>query len=477
MEKALYKRIDWTLIICYLLLVIFGWINIYASLYNEELTSGIFDFSQRSGNQLIWIGSAFILAFSILFIISPKVYTAIPWLLYILIILLLIAVLIFGTRVNGAKSWLSFGAFSIQPAELSKISTSLVLAALMSKYGFKLSGYQDLLMILIALVLPMGLILLEPETGTLIVYLGYIFVFYREGLSGWILVFGICAIALFILTLMFDPFISLILTFAIAGAATIVFAKKRWPSIAIFLPTTTLFLFLPKLAERFGVDLSGILSPEYILLATSLLFIAVLFLINTKNRIPNLKYILLFWICSIIIIFSVEIIYEKILMDHQRARIDNLLGIEVDLQGAGYNVNQSKIAIGSGGLSGKGFLDGTQTKFNFVPEQTTDFIFCTVGEEWGFLGSTFVVLLFFIMIARIIILAEKNNDAFTRIYGYCVASLFFVHVLVNIGMTIGLFPVIGIPLPFMSYGGSSMWTFTILLFIFIRLNMEKEKVR
>ena len=191
MERALYKRIDWTLIICYLLLVIFGWINIYASLYNEELTGGIFDFSQRYGSQLIWIGSAFILAFSILFIISPKFYTVIPWLLYLIIILLLIAVLIFGTRVNGAKSWLSFGAFSIQPAELSKISTSLVLAALMSKYGFKISGYQDLLMIFIALILPMGLILLEPETGTLIVYLGYIFVFYREGLSGWVLVFGI----------------------------------------------------------------------------------------------------------------------------------------------------------------------------------------------------------------------------------------------------------------------------------------------
>lgn len=474
MERALHKRIDWTLIICYLLLVIFGWLNIYASIYSEEVVT-IFNFSERYGSQLIWIGSALILAFVILFIISPKVYSAIPWVLYLTILGLLVVVLLFGKEINGSKSWISFGAFSIQPAELSKISTSLVLAALMSRHGFRISKLPDLFTVIIALALPMGLILLEPETGTLIVYAGFIFVLYREGLSGWILIFGLFAIALFILTLVFNPYLTLLISFIIVATATTLFAKRR-KGLSILFISILLIILLPKIL---GPDTPFFekIRPEYFALIVSAITAAVLLIINLRSRINNLIYVLLFWLFSAFVILSVELIYEKVLMDHQKARIDNLLGIEVDLQGAGYNVNQSKIAIGSGGLTGKGFLQGTQTKFNFVPEQTTDFIFCTVGEEWGFVGSVIVILIFFIMISRIIILSERNHDSFTRIYGYCVASLFFVHVLINIGMTIGLFPVIGIPLPFLSYGGSSLWTFTILLFIFIRLNMERDKIR
>lgn len=475
MERALYKRIDWTLIICYLLLVIFGWLNIYASIYSEEVTT-IFNFSERYGAQLIWIISAFVLAFSIMFLISPKVYTAIPWIIYIVIIGLLLYVLLFGKVVNGSKSWIEFGFFSIQPAELSKISTSLILASIMSNHGFRLTKLGDLMITIAVVALPMILIFLEPEIGTLIVYAGFIFVLYREGMSGWILVFGIFAIALFILTLVFDPYTTLIVAFIIAGVATTLFAKRRLATFLIFL-VILLVMFLPKILDATKINLIAEIPAEYFALGISSIAAIVLGVMSIRVKIPNLRYILLFWICSVIVIFSVEFVYEKVLMDHQKARIDNLLGIEVDLQGAGYNVNQSKIAIGSGGLTGKGFLNGTQTKFNFVPEQTTDFIFCTVGEEWGFTGSVFVILLFFIMISRIIVLSEKTHDAFTRIYGYCVASLFFIHVLVNIGMTVGLFPVIGIPLPFLSYGGSSMWTFTILLFIFIRLNMERDKVR
>lgn len=466
-----YKRPDWVLIITYVFLVLFGWINIYASVYNEEVFS-IFDFSKRFGMQLIWIGASFLMALFILYIISPKVYTVFPWFFYIGILLLLFLVLIVGKEVNGSKSWFSFGAFSIQPAELSKITTSLCLALIMSKHGFRFDRREDILTTAAMILLPVLLILLEPETGTIIVYSGFLFVLYREGLSGWILLYGLLLITLFITTLKFSPFVSVMILTVSIGAVTAILSKKTSRNLGILIVCCTAFAFIPKLSEL-ELNIPLLSKPEYLLIILTIPIALYLFYLSGRNRKRYLRYTSIAFITSIILIFSVEIVFEKVLKDYQKSRIENLLGITEDLQGAGYNVNQSKIAIGSGGFSGKGFLNGTQTKFNFVPEQTTDFIFCTVGEEWGFLGSLFVIVVFMIMIVRILTLAEKKRDAFARIYGYCVASLLFMHVAINIGMTIGLFPVIGIPLPFLSYGGSSLLTFTALLFIFIRLDMER----
>lgn len=465
------KNPDWILLITYTLLVIFGWLNIYASVYSEEVST-IFDFSTRFGMQLVWIASAFIIALFILYIISPKVYTVFPWFFYIGILLLLVLVLIVGKEVNGSKSWFSFGFFSIQPAELSKITTSLCLALVMGKYGFHINKLSDILTVAVILLSPMFLIMLEPETGTIIVYLGYLFVLYREGLSGWILSYGILLIILFIVALKFSPFVAIMILIIALGLITVVLSKKSPRNLLILTASTLPLFFIPRLLSTEFISSFTDIKPETLLIAITVPPVLYLLFHSLNKRIKYLKYTSLVFILSLALIFSVDFVFENILKEYQKSRIENLLGITEDLQGVGYNVNQSKIAIGSGGFSGKGFLNGTQTKFNFVPEQTTDFIFCTVGEEWGFLGSLSVMILFLIMIVRIIILAEKKEDSFTRIYGYCVAALLFMHVVVNIGMTIGLVPVIGIPLPFLSYGGSSMWTFTILLFIFIRLDIE-----
>lgn len=466
-----FGKIDIPLVVCYLLLVFIGWINIFASVYSEEHSS-IFDMSQRYGMQFIWIITALVLAVSILFLLNPKIYSVLSPPIYLFVCFLLVAVIFLGKEVNGSNSWFRLGPVSFQPAEVSKISTSLFLAYLMSKYNFKLGKMRDALSVALAILVPMAIIVMEKETGSALVYCGFVFLLYREGLSGWFLIFGLMSILLFVVTLAVSPLAAFIIVFAAGMIINGIYTRKLWTHLAIAVPVGTAMALLPYLANRFLPDFN-VIKVEYIALA---IMGSATLLTLTKfrgRRTRHLKYLVMGLACSVILVFSVEFIFNSILQPHQRSRIENLLGIKEDLMGAGYNVHQSKIAIGSGGFTGKGFLNGTQTKFDFVPEQSTDFIFCTVGEEWGFLGSVAVVAIYMFLITRLIILSERQKDRFTRIYGYCVACCFFMHFFINIGMTMGLVPVIGIPLPLLSYGGSSLWSFTVLLFIFIRLDMER----
>ena len=464
-------KIDLPLVICYLLLVFIGWINIFASVYSEEHSS-IFDMSQRYGMQFIWIMTAFVLAVSILFLLNPKIYSVLSPPIYLFVCVLLVAVIFLGKEVNGSNSWFRLGPVSFQPAEVSKISTSLFLAYIMSKYNFRLGRMRDAISVALAILVPMAIIVMEKETGSALVYCGFVFLLYREGLSGWFLIFGLMSILLFVVTLAVSPLAAFIIVFAAGTIINGIYTRKLWTHLAAALPVCAVMALLPYLLDRFLPDFTAV-KVEYIALGIMTAATALTLIKFKGRRARHLKYLVTGIVCSIILVFSVEFIFNNILQPHQRSRIENLLGIKEDLMGAGYNVHQSKIAIGSGGFAGKGFLNGTQTKFDFVPEQSTDFIFCTVGEEWGFLGSVAVVAIYIFLITRLIILSERQKDRFTRIYGYCVACCFFMHFFINIGMTMGLVPVIGIPLPLLSYGGSSLWSFTVLLFIFIRLDMER----
>ncbi len=419
--------IDWVLIALYSVLIFMGWINIYAATFNENYQS-IFDMSQSYGKQMMWICTSYFLAWVIL-MLDPRFFSRLAYLIYGVCIALLIGVLIFGTEIKGAKSWYTFGGFSFQPSELAKFGTALALTFYLTNLNKKFSGFFTRIKALTILLIPAGLILLQPDTGSVLVYASFIFVMYREGLSGNFLLLGLGAIAIFIL--------------------------------ALLLNTTTIEL-------PFDIILPG---QTMMVVVIGLIFLV---LYSLFKKIKKVKWVLLASFLMVSgYIFAVNYSFNNILQKHQRARINELLGIESDPTGAGYNVHQSMIAIGSGGGFGKGFLQGTQTKYDFVPEQSTDFIFCTVGEEWGFIGTFVVIALFLFLLFRLIILAERQRSKFSRIYGYCVASIFFFHLAINVGMTIGLAPVIGIPLPFFSYGGSSLWSFTILLFTFIKMDAER----
>ena len=470
MGEYKFGKMDIPLVVSWLLLIFIGWINIFASIYSEE-HSTIFDMSQRYGMQFIWIITAMVLAACILFLFNSKIYSVFSTPIYLFVCALLVAVIFLGKEVNGSNSWFRLGPVSFQPAEISKISTSLFLAHLMSKYSFKLTRLKDAVSVALAILVPMAIIVMEKETGSALVYCGFIFLLYREGLSGWFLIFGILSIVLFVVTLAVSPLAALIILFALSGIVNGIYTRRLWLHLAVLIPMATLLGFLPAIMNAVAPEFP--VEVEYmalVLMAIPVIFSIVKF---SGKRMKHLKFLITGFICSIILVFSVQFIFNNILQHHQRERIENLLGIKEDLMGAGYNVHQSKIAIGSGGFAGKGFLNGTQTKFDFVPEQSTDFIFCTVGEEWGFIGSVIVIGIYIFLITRLIILSERQKDRFTRIYGYCVACCFFMHFFINIGMTMGLVPVIGIPLPLLSYGGSSLWSFTILLFIFIKLDMER----
>lgn len=468
----LYRKLDWPLIITWFALVMIGWISVFASVYDEE-HAHILDISQRYGMQFIWIITSLIIASFILFVINPKLYNVLAWILYFLSMLLLFAVIFVGVEVNGSKSWFMIGPVRVQPAELAKITTSFALASMMSAYNFRLKRFSSLVKVGLVIVVPMLLIILEKETGSALVFASFLFVLYREGLSGWYLTFGILAILLFVVTLAFSSFTSMILLFVLMVIAKTAFSKRYLHNIVFLAAYLPVLILSPGVGELKFIPWA-LKDVEWLAVFMTVPLLYFMYkAIREKTR--YMKYILLSFFVSTALIFSVQFFFDEVLQDHQRARIENLLGVTEDLQGAGYNVHQSKIAIGSGGFFGKGFLKGTQTKFNFVPEQSTDFIFCTVGEEWGFAGSLVVVGLFVFMLIRILTLAERQKDNFTRIYGYALASVIFMHFFINIGMTIGIMPVIGIPLPFVSYGGSSLWAFTIFLFVFIRLDLERWK--
>ena len=472
------KTIDWRLVIYYLLLILIGWANIYASVHSSEPTS-IFDWECRSGKQFVWILTSFVLAVIILFALSPRIYEGLSVPIYAGVILLLIAVIFLGIEVKGSRSWFEFGPVRFQPAEISKISTSLMLATFMSQLGYRIGRMKDFIITALIILVPMMIIVLQSETGSALVYVGFIFMLYREGLSGWLIFLIGMAILTFILTLTASPFTAILVLIGITSFCIFLFSGRLKWWLMIGLPTIILLAFVPSilgaLTDPEVPSFWDKIKPMYIL--WGLLAIAVpggiIAAFREGNRFANLA--ILSFLAGIVLVYSTDFIFNDVLQDHQRKRIEVLLGMKEDPAGVGYNVNQAKIAIGSGGFAGKGYLNGTQTAYGFVPEQSTDFIFCTIGEEWGFLGSASLILLYVLLIWRIIKDAEKSREAFTRIYGYCVACCIFMHLFINIGMTLGIMPVIGIPLPFVSYGGSSLWAFTILLFIFIALHRNESK--
>jgi rod shape determining protein RodA len=425
-ENSLFYGVDTITVITYIVLVFLGWLNIYAAVYNED-HQNIFDVSQKYGKQLIWIGTAFVIAISIL-IIDANFYTVFAYGFYAVLIIANVLVVFLGREIKGSKSWFGFGGFGLQPAEFMKFAVNLALAKFLSNrqiivnQQFRLrlkdliKNYKNTFYALFFIVLPLIIIKqLQDETGLAVVMVAFVIVLYREGLSVNFLIFGLFTVILFVVTLIVTNISSVLITLGIIALS--------------------IFLFISR----------------------------------TKK---NIILVLLFYVIATSIVFTTSIVYNK-LEPHQKDRIDILLQKKIDPKGKGYNVEQSKIAIGSGGFLGKGYLQGTQTKYDFVPEQDTDFIFCTVGEEWGFVGSVLVIFLELFLILRVIFLAERQRSDFSRIYGYGVAGILFFHLAVNIGMTIGLVPVIGIPLPFFSYGGSSLWSFTILLFIFIKLDANR----
>ncbi len=412
-QRGLFFNVDWFIILTYLTLCIIGWFNIHAAVYDPENPS-IIDLDTNYGKQLIFIISAIIIGFAIL-LFDSKFFNTFSPVFYVITIILLILVLIIGRNVGGNQAWIPIGSFRLQPSEFAKFATCLLLARYLSSGTIKVQDLRTQLIAAFIIILPTALILLQPDAGSALTFTSLILLLYREGLSGYFLIIEGLSIVLFILTVLYNKYIVLTGVIFFAGAL-IYFYRKNRKVITV---------------TGFG-----------------LLF-------------------------SIFFVFSVDFAYNRILKPHQKNRIDVILGKVNDPRGIGYNLNQSKIAIGSGGLWGKGYLQGTQTKYDFVPEQSTDFIFCTVGEEWGFAGCFVVIGLYLFLLLRIINIAERQRSAFSRIYGYGVASILFFHVFINIGMTIGLIPVIGIPLPFLSYGGSSLWSFTILLFILLKFDSNR----
>ena len=430
-----FKNLDWFTISIYVSLLIMGWFNIFSASYNVDHPS-IFDTTQEYGKQFIWILTACVLAFVVMLFDGDFIKRTSP-LVYGFTCILLVLVLIFGREINGQKAWFGFGSFGIQPSEFSKIGISLMLAYYLSGINIKIEDFKTKVTAGAILALPTLLIMLQPDTGTVLVFTAFILVMYREGLSGNILLLGLLAMTLAVLSLV--------------------------------LKANTF--------ELLGAEMDG----HYILMIVIVAVGILIFLGIRKYVLPRFRrknYLLLIGTVagSLIFIGTLDQVFENVLEPHQKIRINILLGLADDPLGAGYNVKQSKTAIGSGGFSGKGYLDGTLTKFKYVPMQSTDFIFCTIGEEWGFVGSTFIIIVFVILMLRLVFIAERQKSTFTRIYGYSVACIFFLHVLINIGMAIGLAPVIGIPLPFFSYGGSSLWGFTILLFILLKLDSERHIV-
>jgi len=412
-QQGIFSNIDLPIVLIYLALVLVGWISIYAAVFQEDHSS-IFDISQSYGKQLVWILTALLLA-GIILLIDIRFFPAFAYLIYILAMLMLVAVLFRGMEISGHRSWFQIAGFNLQPSEFAKYAAALALARAMSQPSFNLKTLRGKIIVFGIIGIPAVLVFLQNDTGSALVFGSFLLAFYREGLSGLFIILGVAVAALTLATLLFGE-IPVIIACAVIALVTLLFIRRtRWNIVKI----------------------------------AGVLIIAAGF------------------------VHTIEYGFENLLQDHQKSRINVLIGKEIDLKGVGYNIHQSKIAIGSGGLTGKGFLQGTQTKFSFVPEQSTDFIFCTIGEEWGFIGSLIVISLYVLLLIRIVKVAERQRSNFSRIFGYGVASVLFFHFTVNIGMTIGLVPVIGIPLPLISYGGSSMWAFTIMLFTFVKQDANR----
>ena len=453
-----------------------GWISVCGATYDIEQGVNFFDFSTRSGMQLVWIGTSVILA-SVILITDDRFIETLSYLIYLFFVALLLVTPFLAHDIKGSLSWLKVGSFSVQPAEFAKFATALCVAKVMSAYGFTLSRWRDFLLALFLILLPMCLIVMQKETGSALVYLSFFLMLYREGMPGSILFTGISAVAYFVIGVRFaeDPFWQI--PASSLGQFLVLLLVQLFTVGMLWVYTSRPSVVYKTLGLNGIVTLLAALFAKYVIpfnvcwlqLVLCVLTIFNLLYLSLRHRILNYFYIALFAIGSLGLYYSSNYVMHNVLQPHQRTRIQVLLGLKDDPRNAGYNVIQAKIAIGSGGLKGKGFLNGTQTKLKFVPEQETDFIFCTVGEEEGFLGCMVVLLLFLLLILRLIHLSERQPYTFGRVYGYCVMSVFLFHVFINVGMVLGLTPVIGIPLPFFSYGGSSLWGFTLLLFIFLAL--------
>ena len=476
-DTSVFKSLDWFTIILYLLLVSMGAVSIYAASYDFDNAS-LFDFNEFSGKQILWIGLSLIVGSAIL-LIDYRIFKTYAYPIYIMVLLILILTIFIAPNIKGSHSWIVLGPVSLQPAEFGKFATALALAKLFDGYNFRLNDkISNYFRALIIIMLPIIFILLQRETGSALVYISLIFVLYREGMSGLILFSILCAVVFFVLAVKFSEPLILDIPFGeflVFSIITLIYCcmllfycKNFFIARNVILGVTGISLIVGILAAC-GIVINGTIF------FISLLVLAIIYtgIAMFRHKINKFLVTIGFAIVSVLFLFSVNYVFRNVLEPHQQQRIKVTLGIEDNIRGSGYNVNQSKIAIGSGGLAGKGFLNGTQTKLKYVPEQHTDFIFCTIGEEEGFIGTTGILFLYLTLILRLIHIAERQRTPFERVYAYCVVSMLIFHLGINVGMVIGLCPVIGIPLPFFSYGGSSLWGFTILLFILLRLDASR----
>lgn len=481
-KNSVLQSLDWWTIGIYLCLLAFGWISVCGASYTYGETD-IVSLGTRSGMQIVWIATSLCLAFVIL-MLDDRFYDTFAYIIYVALLLLLFVTIFNPHEIKGSRSWLVLGPLRLQPAEFAKFATALAVAKLMSAYGFNLHRWKDMVAACVVIIVPMLFIIMQKETGSALVYLSFFLMLYREGMTGSVLFTGVAMVVYFVVgvryeqVLMLDTetsvgkFAVLLLVQLFSAALVYVYCHNKKHALV----TLALSVFPTLVALLFAIFVIPF-DMVWVLLASCAVIVGYLLYNWLSTQMRNYLYILLFTLGSLAFFYSADYFLNDFMEPHQRVRINVLLGLDEDLSGAGYNVHQSEIAIGSGGLLGKGFLNGTQTKLKFVPEQDTDFIFCTVGEEEGFVGSAVVLLLFLALILRLIKLAERQPFKFGRVYGYCVLSVFLFHVFINVGMVLGLTPVIGIPLPFFSYGGSSLWGFTILLFIFLRIDAGRNLAR
>jgi len=479
-QPSVFKSIDWWTVGIYLLLMAMGWISVCGASYTYGETD-IFSLSTRSGMQIVWICTAICLA-TVILLLDNRLFEAYSYVIYAALLILLFATIFNPHQIKGSRSWLVLGPLRLQPAEFAKFATALGVAKTMSAYGFDIRRWKDFAKALVVILLPMIFIIGQRETGSALVYTAFFLMFYREGMPGSILFTAVAMVIYFVVGIRYadvmmpdgvtsvGKFTVLLLVQAFSAGMLYVYCKDKSNTIKVAgyaLAITIVALIVSTFIIPFNL--------EWVQLPICLVTMGYLVWYGLGRTTKNYFFIALFMLGSLCCFYMSDYALNHVLEDHQRSRINVLLGLDEDLRGAGYNVHQSEIAIGSGGLEGKGFLNGTQTKLKFVPEQDTDFIFCTVGEEEGFIGSAGVLLLFLALILRLVQLAERQPYTFGRVYGYSVLSIFLFHVFINVGMVLGLTPVIGIPLPFFSYGGSSLWGFTILLFIFLRIDANRKK--
>lgn len=477
-KHSFFGSLDWWTILIYVVLLLLGWLSVCGASYNYGDTD-LFSLDSRSGMQIIWIGTALCLGFVIM-MMDSRFFDTFSYIIYAALLILLFATIFNPHEIKGSRSWLVLGPLRLQPAEFAKFATALAAAKLMSAYNFSMSNMRDFFAAIGVVMLPMLLIVGQRETGSALVYFSFFLMFYREGMPGSILFTGLAMVLYFVIGVKYAD-IMLSITPTSVGKYCVLLMIQVFAAIMVRIYCKDRDFSNKLLLGCLGVTLITTLFSIYVIpfnitwiqLIVTLVLVSALGYQWLRNNIANYAFITLFTIGSLAFFYSADYVLNNVMQPHQRVRINVLLGLEEDIAGAGYNVHQSEIAIGSGGIWGKGFLNGTQTKLKYVPEQDTDFIFCTVGEEEGFLGSAGVLLLFLALILRLIHLAERQPFRFGRVYGYCVAGIFLFHVFINVGMVLGLTPVIGIPLPFFSYGGSSLWGFTILLFIFLRIDASR----